>query len=224
MRDVLKFVMEMVAERDESAGGVLTGLRCFLRTACQAALVFVVAVSVCSCGGGGRMQEAEAYRADSLAFVLSQLYGLDQGVRMLGLRGEEVAAIRRADSLTFGQFLAFVSEYGFPTAELVGEDNFSRECVCMLGYVVMLHNPHRLLEPETFRLLCGEVRAGRLNPEVFGWALDRYFVTYEGYSLFNSPYRAVRALQGVPRSRRAASDSLHAAIGHPLLPDSVFVE
>ena len=71
MRDVLKFVMEMVAERDESAGGVLTGLRCFLRTACQAALVFVVAVSVCSCGGGGRMQEAEAYRADSLAFVLS---------------------------------------------------------------------------------------------------------------------------------------------------------
>ena len=40
------------------------------------------------------MQEAEAYRADSLAFVLSQLYGLDQGVRMLGLRGEEVAAIR----------------------------------------------------------------------------------------------------------------------------------
>lgn len=66
----------------------------------------------------------------------------------------------------------------------------------MLGYVVMLHNPHRLLEPETFRLLCGEVRAGRLNPEVFGWALDRYFVTYEGYSLFNSPYRAVRALQG----------------------------
>lgn len=120
------------------------------------------------------MQEAEAYRADSLAFVLSQLYGLDQGVRMLGLRGEEVAAIRRADSLTFGQFLAFVSEYGFPTAELVGEDNFSRECVCMLGYVVMLHNPQRLLEPETFRLLCGEVRAGRLNPEVFGWALDRY--------------------------------------------------
>ena len=107
MRDVLKSVMEMVAERDESAGGVLTGLRCFLRTACQAALVFVVAVSVCSCGGGGRMQEAEAYRADSLAFVLSQLYGLDQGVRMLGLRGEEVAAIRRADSLTFGQFLAF---------------------------------------------------------------------------------------------------------------------
>ena len=170
------------------------------------------------------MQEAEAYRADSLAFVLSQLYGLDQGVRMLGLRGEEFAAIRRADSLTFGQFLAFVSEYGFPTAELVGEDNFSRECVCMLGYVVMLHNPHRLLEPETFRLLCGEVRAGRLNPEVFGWALDRYFVTYEGYSLFNSPYRAVRALQGVPRSRRAESDSLHAAIGLPLLPDSVFVE
>ena len=150
------------------------------------------------------MQEAEAYRADSLAFVLSQLYGLDQGVRMLGLRGEEVAAIRRADSLTFGQFLAFVSEYGFPTAELVGEDNFSRECVCMLGYVVMLHNPHRLLEPETFRLLCGEVRAGRLNPEVFGWALDRYFVTYEGYSLFNSPYRAVRALQGVPRASFAA--------------------
>ena len=29
------------------------------------------------------MQEAEAYRADSLAFVLSQLYGLDQGVRRL---------------------------------------------------------------------------------------------------------------------------------------------
>lgn len=53
MRDVLKFVMEMVAERDESAGGVLTGLRCFLRTACQAALVFVVAVSVCSAVEGG---------------------------------------------------------------------------------------------------------------------------------------------------------------------------
>lgn len=216
--------MEMVAERDESAGGVLTGLRCFLRTACQAALVFVAAVSVCSCGRGEQLQKAEAYRADSLAFVLSQLYGLDQGVRMLELRGEEVAAIRRADSLTFGQFLAFVSEYGFPTAELVGEDNFSRECVCMLGYVVMLHNPHRLLEPETFRLLCSEVRAGRLNPEVFGWALDRYFVAYEGYSLFNSPYRAMRALQGVPRSRRGESDSLHAAIGLPMLPDSVFVE
>ena len=55
------------------------------------------------------MQEAEAYRADSLAFVLSPLYGLAQGVRMLGLRGEEVAAIRRAESLTFGQLLAFVS-------------------------------------------------------------------------------------------------------------------
>ena len=36
------------------------------------------------------MQEAEAYRADSLAFVLSQLYGLDQGVRMLGLRGKRL--------------------------------------------------------------------------------------------------------------------------------------
>ena len=47
------------------------------------------------------MQEAEAYRADSLAFVLSQLYGLDQGVRMLGLRGEEVDVYKRQEMHTY---------------------------------------------------------------------------------------------------------------------------
>ena len=94
----------------------------------------------------------------------------------------------------------------------------------MLGYVVMLHNPHRLAGAGDVPSAVRRGACRKAQPGGLGWALDRYFVTYEGYSLFNSPYRAVRALQGVPRSRRAESDSLHAAIGLPLLPDSVFVE
>jgi hypothetical protein len=118
---------------------------------------------------------------DSLSFELCKIYGLDQGIRdkFLWRNNIDFGNVNTAiDTLNFNRVIDFVKRNGFPTKQLLGEDNIKIECVSNAVTAVLLHNPHRLvLEKKHFDLFLNEVKAKRLTPEYFSTILDKYYWT-----------------------------------------------
>lgn len=167
------------------------------------------------------------HERDSIAFFLSQMYGLDQGIRQEELSKKHPGDIQKiwssVDSINFDKFIAFVDKYGIPTQELLGE-HYKQESVRGSTAVILLHNPHRLFHPEVYALLKREVAAGRLRPKALAISLDKYFVFYKKKSIYNSDFKALVKAKGVLLSDKAQSDSLRRDIGLEALPDSMFVK
>ena len=114
---------------------------------------------------------------DSLAFELCQLYGLDQGVRQPFLVGKKInwPAVQYADSISFLKLVSFVKHNGFPSEQLLG-NNYDRECVAGAAIVVLLHNPHMVVNNKEYRdIFIGEVKKGSLSAEHLAMILDKYY-------------------------------------------------
>lgn len=162
---------------------------------------------------------------DSLAYELCKIYGSDQGVRDMRLLTKETGAINFSpylDSINFDNMVAFVKEFGIPSAELVGEDNFLHECVNSSLVSVLLHSPHRLVnEKKTLMVFVEEMRKGNLKEQTLITILDKYYwVKRDEYGnkkiLYGSQF-------GKPCIKfREESDSVRLAIGLSPLPDSFF--
>lgn len=120
-------------------------------------------------------------RQDSLSFELCQIYGLDQGIRNPFLKKNHInlRVVNQAiDTLSFDRIVDFVKRNGYPTKEILGEKNYSHECVQGACGAVLLHNPHRLAnENEYFNLFLNEVKKGNLKAEGFALILDKYYWT-----------------------------------------------
>lgn len=115
-------------------------------------------------------------KQDSLAFILCQIYGLDQGIRDSRITFNKSEIMSSLDTLSFIRIVNFVIMNGFPTEELVGKRNYSQECVAMAFPAVLLHNPKRLVnEQKYFDLFLNEVKKGNLEAEYYAAILDKYY-------------------------------------------------
>jgi hypothetical protein len=80
----------------------------------------------------------------------------------------------KVDTLSFIKIVNFVIMNGYPTEKLLGEKNYSFESVQSAAGVVLLHNPHRLVnEQEYFELFLNEVKRGNLKAESLALVLDK---------------------------------------------------
>ena len=169
---------------------------------------------------------------DSLAFELCQIYGFDQGIRSGFFPSKNKpkglhmgwSLILAVDTVNFRKIVAFVKKHGFPSKKLLGEDNYSHECVEAAATAVLLHNPHRLVnEKEYLELFLSEVDRGNLKIEALIAFLDKYYVIRQDE--YGNKKLLYGSLFGKPCSyNREKSDSARAVIGLPPLPDSMFVE
>ncbi|MDR1092003.1 MAG: hypothetical protein LBL79_13085 [Prevotella sp.] len=159
---------------------------------------------------------------NTLAFDLCQLSAIDQTIRTTEYFDILKKEWAKADSLNFNKFIEFVKENGFPNEKLVGEENWTQGCVKMAGFIYLVHNPKRVAG-KFYNLFKDEVDKGNLSPTMFSYALDRYYVSVEGRSYFDTPYKVWTTANGVCLQDRAKSDSLRASIGLEPLPESAFI-
>ena len=170
-----------------------------------------------------RKLDSEITRLDSIAIILAEIRALDQGIRDNSslYRANSRAFNLHTDSLCFSKAIWVIERYGY--INNLGKYNDSFRYLLEALPAVLLHNPHRLIEPYTYNLLKREVEAGRLPAEFVATLLDKYYVMKEKRTLYFSGFRKWLQ-QPYPQKRdQALSDSLRQDLGLPVLPDSLFV-
>lgn len=192
-------------------------------------LIFTVTLSVSSYSQTRDINNLADSTRERLAFELAQIFAFDQGIRdfhiLKNYYGELTKIMPAIDSINFEKFVAFIKEYGYPTKSLLGE-YFKYESVRMADVVMLLHNPRRLVkDSEIYQLFKNEVEKGRLSASLFAEALDKYYVFYEGKSLYNSQFKKSPklAVKGVLITDKHLSDSLRMDIGLPPLAEDEFI-
>ncbi len=168
-------------------------------------------------------QELTTSQQDSLAFELCQLYAIDQTIRNSDYMEILKERIIKFDSLNFDKFISFVKKNGFPNKKMVGEKNWEQQCVSSTGFIYLVHNPTKIAK-EYYDLFMSEVNKGNLSPLMFSYALDRHYVSTEGRSYYDTPYKAWTSASGVCLQDKAKSDSLRIGIGLPPLPESECID
>lgn len=163
-------------------------------------------------------------KKDSVLIELIKLWGLDQGIRNNNIFHDSeylgYVKISKIDSFCFERAISLIKKYGWPTEQTVG-DFYEYEETHALS-PILLHSPHRLKNDSIYQLLKGEVIAKRLKPESLALFLDKYYVTYEKRSLYNSPFKVWTPAKGVLLKDKHLSDSLMKDIGLSPLPDSIY--
>jgi len=130
-----------------------------------------------------KAQDIEKRVKDSIKYELCKIWATDQTMRH-ELIEEAPKILHKIDSLNYESFLSIVRKYGFPSSKKLGA---IEECDCLqAGVVILLHNPRKIVQKEIFNLFLGEVKKGDLNPILFANALDKYYIFYEGYSLYGA--------------------------------------
>ena len=162
-------------------------------------------------------------RLDSIAITLAEIGALDQGIRdNSNLYFANTRAFNlHTDSLCFSKAIWLFEHYGY-ISEL-GKYNVSFGYLLEALPAVLLHNPQRLIEPQTYDLLKREVEAGRLPAEFVATLLDKYYVMKEKRTLYFSGFRKWLQQPYPQKKDQALSDSLRQDLGLPVLPDSLFV-
>lgn len=188
------------------------------------AIILILALTNCSThknaiGHSDKLSQ-EALQ-DSMAFELCQLYGLDQGIRSPYKEGKAISwpAVQYADTIAFFRLMAFVKDNGFPREELLGE-NYKRECVQAAATVVLLHNPHMLVNNKAYQdLFINEVKKGNMSADFLATVLDKYYwvkKANEHKVLYGSQF-------GMPcNDIKEETNKARAEIGLPPLADSLF--
>lgn len=183
-------------------------------------LVFVLVLFSCSTVKGLKrgtaLKDDIADNNEELAFLLCQLYGADQLIRETNDTREGVVVMQKIDSINFSSAIKFIKSHGFPNRKRLGHYYEEYECVSLAIPAIILHNPSKVVEKETYNLLLSEVRQGNLSPELFALFLDKYYVYYHGYSLYNTQFKRA-TINNKERVNRARLD-----IGLEVLPDSAF--
>jgi hypothetical protein len=173
-------------------------------------------------------QERSTKLQDSLAFMLCEIYGSDQGIRdrkllsKPGLRALEITPYY--DSINFYKVLDFVKTNGFPTEKLLGKENYKHECVQAACFAVLLHTPHMLVHNrEYLDVFLKEVDKGNMKMDALLIILDKYYVMRRDD--FGNRMLLYGSQFGKPCKRyKHKSDSVRALIGLTPLPETEFVE
>lgn len=158
---------------------------------------------------------------DSLAFELCKIYGLDQGIREREIFSNmNRQIILQIDSVVFKRTMFFLRQYGYPTKEVVGNENKKFECVNNAVWAVLLHNPKRIKEKENLEILLAEVDKGHLSYRNIATLLDKYiWAKNRGKKvLYGSDF-------GMPCiKQKKETQKARKKVGLPPLEDSLFVK
>lgn len=162
-------------------------------------------------------------KLDSMVISLMDIYSLDQGIRSdvnLYLNNSKAFNLRM-DSICFNKAINFIKKFGWPND--LGKYNDSYGYLLESLTAVMLHSPHRLIDKSVYELLKEEIISGRLNPELMALFLDKYYVIYEGKTLYNTDFKKFLSNPYPKLNDKQISDSLRKDLGLLPLPDSVYI-
>ena len=113
---------------------------------------------------------------DSLRNVICKMLADDKRVRNGDM---EVKKQKQIDSINFYQLTDITKNFGFPDKKRIGGNDCSVD-----PFIILLHNPDRLIEKENYELFINEFRKGNISGWELGQALDRYYVHYYKKSLY----------------------------------------
>lgn len=162
---------------------------------------------------------------DSIALVLSEMYGLDQGVRDSSLHQLKKKADVRAflfsvDSINFQRATEIIKKYGWIDGKVLGETYLHKESINASLLAIFLHNPRRL-NRHLRQMLISEVKKGRLSSSTCMLILDKYYVVCEHRTIFNTAFKNWLQKPYVKQEDKWLSDSLMNELGLPLLPNYI---
>ena len=162
---------------------------------------------------------------DSIALVLSEMYGLDQGVRDSSLHQLKKKADVRAflfsvDSINFQRATEIIKKYGWIDGKVLGETYLHKESINASLLAIFLHNPRRL-NRHLRQMLISEVKKGRLSSSTCMLILDKYYVVCEHRTIFNTAFKNWLKKPYVKQEDKWLSDSLMNELGLPLLPNYI---
>ncbi|MEZ7675281.1 hypothetical protein O3603_08080 [Prevotella sp. 20925_1_30] len=162
---------------------------------------------------------------DSIALVLSEMYGLDQGVRDSSLHQFKKKADVRAflfsvDSINFQRAIEIIKKYGWIDGKVLGETYLHKESINASLLAIFLHNPRRL-NRHLRQMLISEVKKGRLSSSTCMLILDKYYVVCEHRTIFNTAFKSWLKKPYVKQEDKWLSDSLMNELGLPLLPNYI---
>lgn len=186
-------------------------------------IYFGLALMLVGCNTNTEKKElANLVLQDSLAFELCQMYGLDQGIRQREIfSGLDKEFAVKIDSINFVKFFDIIEKFGFPNKELLGEQNIKQDCVDGASKVILLHNPHRLIENKAYlNILLKEADKGNLKRKFIATVLDKYYWWKSGGEevLYGSQF-------GMPCiNSKEKTNILRKEIGMEPLADSLFID
>ena len=162
---------------------------------------------------------------DSIALVLSEMYGLDQGVRDSSLHQLKKKADVRAflfsvDSINFQRATEIIKKYGWIDGKVLGETYLHKESINASLLAIFLHNPRRL-NRHLRQMLISEVKKCRLSSSTCMLILDKYYVVCEHRTIFNTAFKNWLQKPYVKQEDKWLSDSLMNELGLPLLPNYI---
>lgn len=189
--------------------------------------VFVSLFTNCKVNHSHQKYQMSSRKQDSLAFELCQIYGSDQGIRdmkLLTSKSRVLAFIPSLDSINFFKIMNFVETNGFPNRKLLGDSNYSHECVESAPIAVLLHTPHMLVNNKQYlNVFIEEVKKGNIKPQTLALILDKYYWVKKDE--FGNRELLYGSQFGKPCFKnRKKSDSVRNDIGLPPLPDSMFID
>ena len=172
-------------------------------------------------------QTDKVFIPDSIFFVLTEIYGLDQGIRNMSLaqsrKDKNVREyIRKVDSVNFVRACGIVAKYGWIDEKCVRGKYADVESVKSSLYAIFLHNPQEFRNDSIRRLLITEVKKGNLSPQAYLLFLDKYFVVCEKKTVLNSSFKVWLDKPFVKKEDKQLSDSIMKDVGLSTLPDSIF--
>ena len=159
-------------------------------------------------------------RQDSLAFELSQIYGLDQGIRTSKAFENKMRLIQCVDSSNYDRIFEFVKTHGMPSEKLLGKENYSRECVQSAFFAVMLHNPHMLVKnKEHLHFFTDLVKKGELKEGALLTILDKYYWAKNSRRVLYGSQFGMPHMEDKEKTNKARVE-----LGITPLPDSLFIK
>jgi hypothetical protein len=173
-------------------------------------------IALSSFSGIKSVSNSNINNSDSLAFYLCQLYGSDQTVREVNNSKEGVIIMQKTDSLNFIRLINFIKKYGYPNEKLLGKNYKKYECINLAAPAILLHNSTKVVKEDIYKLLKKEVIKGNMKPEALALILDKYYVLYKGYSLYNTQFKKACI------ENKNIVNKARLEIGLKKLPDSLF--
>ena len=113
---------------------------------------------------------------DSIAVVLAEIYGLDQGIRSSSLyslrKREDVREyVVKIDSINFHRAYQLICKYGWVSSKRLGAKYRRLECIDAALPAIFLHNFRYLSDVSVRNTLSREVKKKNLSPKV---TIQRY--------------------------------------------------
>ena len=157
--------------------------------------IITIILTLCSLTSSG--QFINEVTKDSLRTVICKMLSEDRRVRT------EIVSIeiqKKVDSVQFYQLTMITKMFGYPDKKRIGDSDCS-----VNAFLILIHNPDRLIEIENYELYLAECRKGNIEGWELGLAFDRYYTHYlkkSMYGLYPQEKPCIEDFETVNRNRK----------------------